>query len=46
MFAQDEITIGSLTLTPGLRFDTVQLRPDATSKTIGAQTFSATDQDH
>jgi hemoglobin/transferrin/lactoferrin receptor protein len=46
MFAQDEITLGSLTLTPGLRFDTVQLRPDATSKTIGAQTFSATDQDH
>ena len=46
LFAQDEISIGRLTLTPGLRFDSVRLRPDPTSKLIGSQTFTATGQDH
>lgn len=46
IFAQDEISIGRLSLTPGLRLDSVKLRPDATSKTIGAQSFSASSQDH
>lgn len=46
LFAQDEISIGRLSLTPGLRLDSVKLRPDAISKTIGTQTFSASSQDH
>ncbi|NML27690.1 TonB-dependent hemoglobin/transferrin/lactoferrin family receptor [Zoogloea dura] len=46
LFAQDEIGFGRLTLTPGLRLDSVKLRPDPLAKTIGGQTFSATGQDH
>ena len=46
LFAQDEISIGRLRLTPGLRLDSVRLRPEAMSKAIGNQTFAATGQDH
>lgn len=48
VFVQDEITLfdGRLMLTPGLRHDTVKLRPEATSKQIGALKFNATEQSH
>ena len=46
LFAQDEIRLDRLTVTPGLRLDSVKLRPDSLSKNIGNQTFSATGQDH
>jgi len=46
LFAQDEIALGRLVVTPGLRLDSVRLRPDPTSKLIGTQTFSASGQDH
>lgn len=46
IFAQDEVRIDRLTLTPGVRLDAIKLRPEALGKTIGNQTFSATRQDH
>lgn len=46
LFAQDEISIGRLRLTPGLRVDSVKLRPETMNKTIGNQIFSASGQDH
>lgn len=46
LFAQDEIRLDRLTVTPGLRVDSVKLRPEGLAKTIGNQAFSATGQDH
>lgn len=47
VFVQDEIKITpTWTLTPGVRLDTVRLRPDSFSKVVGATTLQAQNQDH